>query len=217
MSLLLNTYPQSWDVTSDCDFSLPDNLVNGIPVSYLAVRPDVRAAERSLAVAYYATNSARAAFYPSLVISAQGGFTNLVGSLIKNPGEWFWQLAGSLTAPIFSRGQNIATLEAAKAQQQQAMNTFEYTVLSASADVSDALVSYTKNVEKDKYLQLQVDELEKSVEYTNELFMYNQSTTYLEVLTARSSLLQAQLACIANWHERAAALVSLYQSVGGGR
>lgn len=217
MSLLLNTYPQAWEVTSDCDFSLPDNLVNGIPLSYLAVRPDVRAAERSLAVAYYATNSARAAFYPSLVISAQGGFTNLVGSLIKNPGEWFWQLAGSLTAPIFSRGQNIATLEAAKAQQKQAMNTFEYTVLSASADVSDALVSFTKNVEKDKYLQLQVDELEKSVEYTNELFMYNQSTTYLEVLTARSSLLQAQLACIANWHERAAALVSLYQAVGGGR
>ncbi|MDE6791993.1 MAG: TolC family protein, partial [Muribaculaceae bacterium] len=179
--------------------------------------PDVRAAERNLAVAYYASNSARAAFYPSLIISAQGGFTNLVGSLIKNPGEWFWQLAGSLTAPIFSRGQNIATLEAAKAQQKQAMNTFEYTVLSASSDVSDALVNYTKNVEKDKYLQLQVNQLEKSVEYTNELFMYNQTTTYLEVLTARSSLLQAQLACIANWHERAAALISLYQAVGGGR
>ncbi len=217
LSLLLNTYPQTWDVTSELDFTIPDNLVNGIPVSYLAVRPDVRAAERSLAAAYYSTNSARAAFYPSLVISAQGGFTNLLGSMIKNPGEWFIQLAGQLTAPIFSRGQNIATLEAAKAQQKQALNTFEYAVLSASADVSDALVTYNKNVDKNKYLQLQVDELEKSVEYTNELFMYNQSTTYLEVLTARSSLLNAQLACIANWHDRAAALISLYQAVGGGR
>ncbi len=204
-------------MTSELDFTIPDNLVNGIPVSYLAVRPDVRAAERSLAAAYYSTNSARAAFYPSLVISAQGGFTNLLGSMIKNPGEWFIQLAGQLTAPIFSRGQNIATLEAAKAQQKQALNTFEYAVLSASADVSDALVTYNKNVDKNKYLQLQVDELEKSVEYTNELFMYNQSTTYLEVLTARSSLLNAQLACIANWHDRAAALISLYQAVGGGR
>ncbi len=217
LSLLLNTYPQTWDVTSELDFTIPDNLVNGIPVSYLAVRPDVRAAERSLAAAYYSTNSARAAFYPSLVISAQGGFTNLLGSMIKNPGEWFIQLAGQLTAPIFSRGQNIATLEAAKAQQKQALNTFEYAVLSASADVSDALVTYNKNVDKNKYLQLQVDELEKSVEYTNELFMYNQSTTYLEVRTARSSLLNAQLACIANWHDRAAALISLYQAVGGGR
>ena len=217
ISLLLNTYPQTWDVTNTLDFSIPDQLINGIPVSYLAVRPDVRAAEKSMAVAYYSTNSARAAFYPSIVISAQGGFTNLLGSMIKNPGEWFFQLAGQLTAPIFSRGQNIASLEAAKAQQKQALNNFEYAVLSASADVSNALVSYNKNVEKNKFLQLQVDELEKSVEYTNELFMYNQSTTYLEVLTARSSLLNAQLACIANWHERAAALISLYQSVGGGR
>lgn len=217
MSLLLNTYPQTWEVTSVCDFSIPDQVVNGIPMSYLAARPDIHAAERSLAAAYYSTNSARAAFYPSLVISAQGGFTNLLGSMIKNPGEWFINLAGSLTAPIFSRGQNIASLEAAKAQQQQAFNTFEYAVLNASSEVSDALVNYHKNVERNTYLQQQVDQLEKSVEYTNELFMYNAGTTYLEVLTARSGLLNAQLACIANFHERAAALISLYQAVGGGR
>ncbi len=217
MSLLLNTYPQKWEVTSVCDFGLPESLVDAIPMSYLAVRPDVRAAERSLAAAYYSTNSARAAFYPSLMISAQGGFTNLLGSMVKNPGEWFINLAGSLTAPIFSRGQNIASLEAAKAQQKQALNTFEYAVLNASADVSNALVSYKKNAERDAYLQQQVDQLEKSVEYTNELFMYNAGTTYLEVLTARSGLLNAQLACIANWQARAAALISLYQAVGGGR
>lgn len=217
LSLLLNTYPTQWEVTGDLTFTLPEEVLNGIPLSYLATRPDVRAAEKSLAAAYYATNSARANFYPSLVISAQGGFTNLLGSIIKNPGDWFVQLAGSLTAPLFSRGQNIATLEAAKAQQKQAMNTFEYAVLTAGADVSNALVSYNKNAEQDTYLQQQVDQLEKSVDYTNELFMYNQSTTYLEVLTARSSLLQAQLSCIANWHERATALVSLYQAVGGGR
>ena len=217
LSLLLNTYPQEWEVTGDLNFTVPEQLVEGIPISYLAWRPDVRAAERSLAVAYYATNSARANFYPSIAISAQGGFTNLIGSVIKNPGEWFIQLAGQLTAPLFSRGQNIASLKAAKAQQEQALNTFEYAVLGASADVSDALVSYNKNVEKCKYLELQVDQLEKSVEYTNELFMYNQNTTYLEVLTARSSLLSAQLAVISNWHDRASALISLYQAVGGGR
>ena len=217
LSLLLNEYPYEWKVTNDLTFTIPEELINGIPISYLATRPDVRASERALAMAYYSTNSARSNFYPNLVISAQGGFTNLLGSIIRNPGEWFIQLAGSLTAPIFSRGANIATLKAAKAQQQQAFNTFEYTILSASADVSDALVDYTKCVEQNEYLQLQVDQLEKSVDYTNELFMYNQSTTYLEVLTARSSLLSAQLSCIANWHSRAAALISLYQAVGGGR
>ena len=217
LSLLLNVYPQEWAVTGDLTFTIPEEVVNGIPISYLATRPDVRALERSMAAAYYTTNSARTNFYPSIVISAQGGFTNLLGSIIKNPGDWFIQLAGSITAPIFSRGVNIATLEATKAQQKQALHNFEYGVLTASADVSDALVAYNKGVEQNKYLQLQVDQLEKSVDYTNELFLYNQSTTYLEVLTARSSLLQAQLSCITNWHDRASALISLYQAVGGGR
>lgn len=217
LSLLVNEYPHEWLVTENLSFTIPDELINGIPITYLATRPDVRATERALAAAYYTTNSARANFYPSIVISAQGGFTNLLGSIIKNPGDFFIQLAGSIAAPLFSRGQNIATLEAAKAQQKQALNNFEYAVLTASADVSDALVEYNKSVEQNKYLQLQVDQLEKSVDYTNELFMYNQSTTYLEVLTARSGLLSAQLSCISNWHERATALISLYQAVGGGR
>lgn len=217
LSLLLNTYPQKWEVTYDTNFNIPAELVNGVPVSYLAARPDVAAAERSLAMAYYSTNSARAAFYPSIVISAQGGFTNLLGSIIKNPGEWFIQLAGSLVAPIFSRGQNIATLEAAKANQQIALNNFEYSVLNASAEVEDALVKYTKNAEKKVQVEKQVESLEKSVEYTQELLSFNQSTTYLEVLTARSQLLQAQLAGLNCWHNKVTALIELYQAVGGGR
>lgn len=217
LSVLLGTYPQEWEVTSDLNFALPVDVRNGIPMSYLAVRPDVRAAERGLAAAYYTTNSARAAFYPTLSISAQGGFTNLLGSLIKNPGEWFIQLAGQLAAPLFSRGQNIATLEAAKASQKQAMNAFETTVLNASADVSDALSQISNNELKKKSIEMQIDNLEKSVEYTQELLTLDQKTTYLEVLTARSSLLSAQLSGLACWHTQVAALISLYQAVGGGR
>ncbi|MDE6804035.1 MAG: TolC family protein, partial [Muribaculaceae bacterium] len=67
------------------------------------------------------------------------------------------------------------------------------------------------------YLLKQIDQLEKSVEYTQELLTLNQSTTYLEVLTARSALLNAQLASLTAWHDKAAALISLYQAVGGGR
>ena len=217
LSLLLNTYPQKWEVTSQLTFDLPTDLTKGIPVSYLAARPDVKAAERAFAVAYYATNSARANFYPSLSISSNGGFTNLLGSFITNPGKWFVQLAGSLVAPLFSRGQNIAALQAAKAQQQQALNNFEYSVLNASAEVSDALVKLEKNSQKHEYILQQIDQLEKSVEYTQELLQYKRGTTYLEVLTARSSLLQAQLSSLACWHSRATALIQLYQAVGGGR
>lgn len=217
LSLLLNTYPQEWEVTNSTDFNLPEAVVKGIPMSYLAARPDVAAAERSLAAAYYATNSARANFYPSITLSAQGGFTNLLGSIIKNPGEWFAQFAGSLVAPIFSRGQNIASLEAAKASQKIALNNFEYSVINASAEVEDALVKYEKNQEKQIQVEKQIESLEKSVEYTQELLSFNQSTTYLEVLTARSALLQAQLAGLGCWHARTTALIELYQAVGGGR
>lgn len=217
LSLLLNTYPQTWEVTNDLDFNLPVEIANGVPMSYLAVRPDVRASERALAQAYYATNSARANFYPGLTISAQGGFTNLLGSLITNPGKWFIQLAGQLTAPIFSRGQNIANLEATKAQQEQAMNNFEYSVLNASAEVSDALMSFNKNHEKREFILKQIEQLEKSVDITQELLTLDQRTTYLEVLTARSSLLNAQLSSLNCWHNKVTALISLYQAVGGGR
>lgn len=217
MSLLLHTYPQEWTVSSDMNFELPADIAAGVPMTYLAARPDVRAAERSLASAYYSTNSARAAFYPSLTISSNGGFTNLLGSIVSNPGKWFIQLAGSLAAPLFSRGTNIANLEVAKARQAQAMNDFETAVLSASADVSEALAAYRFNSEKRECLMKQIDNLEKSVEYTQELLTLDQRTTYLEVLTARSSLLSAQLSSLVAWHSKVAALISLYQAVGGGR
>lgn len=218
MSLLLNTLPQEWAVTDRVNLDVPQILRAGVPMAELAARPDVQAAEQDLAVAYYATNSARAAFYPGLNITANGGFTNLLGSMVKNPGEWFYQLAGSLVAPIFSRGQNIARLEATKAQQKQALNNFEYALLSASAEVSDALTVYEKSQEKSAFLVEQVANLEKSVQYTKDLMLYSTGTTnYLEVLTAQQGLLSAQISQINTELARARAVINLYQALGGGR
>lgn len=215
--LLHESAATEYSVTDNLDFELPVSIENGVPMYYLAARPDVRAAERGIASAYYSVSSARAAFYPSLMISSNGGFTNLLGSIVKNPGEFFIQLAGQLTAPLFSRGQNIANLKVAKANQQKAMNNFENTVLSASADVSDALSQFRNNHEKREYLLKQINNLEKSVEYTQELLTLDPKTTYLEVLTAQSSLLNAQLASLNCWHSKVAACITLYQAVGGGR
>ncbi len=217
MSLLLNTLPQEWNVASSVDLQVPAIARAGVPMCELASRPDVLAAEQNLAVAYYATNSARAAFYPGLTITANGGFTNVLGSMVKNPGEWFYQLAGSLVAPIFSRGQNIARLKATKVQQQQALNNFEYTLLSAAAEVSDALTVYEKSYEKSELLRKQVADLEKSVEYTQDLLTYSGSTTYLEVLTAQQSLLSSQISQINCDLARANSVITLYQALGGGR
>ncbi len=216
MSLLLNTMPQNWAVSPNAKMSAPAIVREQIPMVELANRPDVRAAEQTLAGAYYSTASARAAFYPSLNITANGGFTNSLGSMIVNPGEWFANLAGQLTAPLFSRGQNIARLQAAKASQQQAMNNFEYTLLSASAEVSDAMTAYEKSAKKQEYLIQQVENLEKSVEYTQELLTLGTST-YLEVLTAQQGLLSAQISEISTGLAQAQAVISLYQALGGGR
>jgi NodT family efflux transporter outer membrane factor (OMF) lipoprotein len=216
MSLLLNTMPQHWNVAADKILDLPAQVSGGVPMTYLAMRPDVYAAERGLATAYYATSSARAAFYPGLTITANGGFTNLLGSVIKNPGEWFYTIAGSLVAPIFSRGQNITRLKVAKLQQEQAMNNFESTVLSAAGEVSNALTVYEKAGERAVYLDKQVDNLTKSVDYTNDLLVYSNGT-YLEVLTAQQSLLSAQMGRISCDLTRTQAVINLYQAMGGGR
>ena len=215
LSLLLNSYPQTWAVTSDMEFNMPATIDGGVPMSYLAVRPDVRAAERSFASAYYATNQARANFYPSLNISAAGGFTNNIG-MIVNPGKWFINLAGSLTAPLFSRGRNIAQLEAAKAQQQQALNDFQYSILNAAGQVSDALSEINCAASKREKLMLQIDDLEKSVNYTEILFT-TADATYLELLTSRASLLNAQMAALNCWYQRVGGIIYLYQTLGGGR
>lgn len=215
MSVLLRTRPQTW-VVNPMPLDLPGEFEAGVPMSQLAARPDIQAAELAVAVAYYNTNSARAAFYPGLTITANYGFTNQFGSYIKNPGDWIASLVGSLTAPIFMRGQNIARLKATKAQQQQAMNNFENSLLSASAEVSNALTVYKNATEKSSHLAVQVDDLIKATDYTGELFK-TADATYLEVLTAQSSLLQAQMSQLSCDLARAQAVINLYQSLGGGR
>lgn len=218
MSLLVGVMPQKWTVSPESEIEVPLLRRENIPMVELASRPDVAAAEKSLAAAYYSTNSARAAFYPGLSITANGGFTDLVGSVIMNPGKFFINLGASLTAPLFSRGANIARLEAAKAQQQQALNNFEYTLMSASAEVSDAMTLFEKSVEKQNVLKVQAEKLEKAVDYTQELLSvggYN--TTYLDVLTAQQGLLQAQMGVITAKNNQNRALINLYQSLGGGR
>lgn len=218
MSLLLNVLPQRWDIPASATINKPSIVRDAIPMRELASRPDVSAAEHSLAVAYYSTNSARAAFYPGLNITANGGFTNLLGSMVMNPGKFFINLAGSLTAPLFSRGANISRLEAAKAQQQQAMNNFEYALLNASAEVSDAMTLYEKSVEKSRSLDVQVEKLTKAVEYTQELLkLGTYTTTYLDVLTAQQGLLQAQISSLTALNAQNRALINLYQALGGGR
>lgn len=216
LSLLLNTTRQTWAVNTESAIELPTTVQDGIPMSYLAQRPDVKAAEQSFAMAYYATNVARSNFYPSINLSATGAYGTLLGSTIIDPAKWLVNLAGQLTMPLFARGQNIANLKASKAAQQQALNNFQTTLISAGNEVSNALVTITKTKEAGANIVRQKENLEKAVEYNKDLLTLG-TTTYLEVLTAQQQLLQSQIQVENNKLSVNQAAINLYQALGGGR
>lgn len=120
----------------------PDTLSAGLPIQLLANRPDVRQAEWNLAQAYYATNAARSAFYPSLTLSGSTGWTNNVGGVVVNPGSWLFSAVGSLMQPLFNKGTNIANLRQAKARQEEALLLFQQSLLDAGKEVNNALTRW---------------------------------------------------------------------------
>ena len=195
---------------------LPTEFSAGIPLQLLSNRPDVKAAEMSLAASYYDTNSARAAFYPQITLSGSAGWTNSAGSAIVNPGKLLASAIGSLTQPLFYRGANIARLKQAKAQEEQSKIQFQTTLLKAGNEVSNALYQYQMTSEKAVSREIQVNSARKAAEDTKELFNLGTST-YLEVLSAEQSYLSAQTSEVSDTFDRMQAVISLYQALGGGR
>ncbi len=216
LSLLLGQPAQTINRGKLEDQSLPSTFSTGVSIQLLNNRPDVHYAEMSLAQCFYNTNQARSRFYPSITISGSGAYTNNSGAGIVNPGKMLWSAVGSLVQPIFANGQLIAGLKVAKAQQEQAYNTWQNAVLSAGSEVSNALVLYNSSDEKSKLEEKQVESLTKNVEYTKMLFNEG-SSTYLEVITAQQSLLNAQLSKVADDLYKMQAVVNLYYALGGGR
>lgn len=176
----------------------------GVPVQLLANRPDVKNAEYNLTSMYYNTNIARSAFYPSLIIDA-----NLTWIAPLN-------VLASLSQPLFYRGANKAKLEIAKSQEQEAKLQFKQTLIDAAMEVSNALITYDAELQKEVARNKQILSLYNAVEYTNELLKLG-SSTYLEVLDAQQSLLSALLSQTDDQLNKLYAITSLYHALGGGR
>ena len=188
----------------------PDTLSAGLPVQLLANRPDVRQAEWNLAQAYYATNAARSAFYPSLTLSGSIGWTNNVGGVVVNPGSWLFSAVGSLMQPLFNKGTNIANLRQAKARQEEALLLFQQSLLDAGKEVNNALTRWQSARIRMDYVNQQIMTLQEA-----ELLMQHTSTNYLEVLTARQRLLEAELTQAQDKFEEIQGVIDLYHAVGG--
>ena len=196
------------------DQSLPSEFATGVSIQLLNNRADVHAAEMSLAQCFYDVQQARSRFYPSITISGTGAFTNNSG--LVNPGKLLWSAVGSLVQPIFQHGQLVAGLKVAKMQYEQQYNTWQNTVLKAGNEVSNALVSYNASAEKGALEAKRVAVLTKNVEDTRRLMESSSNTTYLEVISAQSNLLNAEISQVTDDFNKMQAVVNLYQALGGG-
>ena len=212
--LSLSPRPISRGILADASF--PDTLSAGVPLQLLSNRPDVRQAERNLAQAFYAANAARSAFYPNITLSGSIGWTNNGGAVILNPGKWLLNAIGSLTQPLFNRGSNIANLKIVKARQEEAMLQFRQSLLDAGKETNDALFQWQTAREQIAIGKRKIAILKEAVHKT-ELMMRHSSTTYLDVLTAQQSMLDAEQAQAQNLFDEIQGVINLYHAVGGGK
>ena len=196
------------------DFELPDRFSTGVPAVLLEKRPDIRVADQRLAEAFYNTALARAAFYPSLSLQGLLGWTNN-GGIIADPGALLLRAAASLVQPIFQQGKLRANLKIAKLSQEDKLDQYVQTVINAGNQVNEALADCQVAKDKDRLYKRQVAVLHLAYTGTHEL-MNAGKATYLEVLKAQESLLEAQLNEAENLYNGSTALIGLYIALGGG-
>ncbi len=220
LCLMIVRKPDSVVRTTLAMQSLPEELQHGVPAQMLARRPDVQQAELNFRSAFELTNAARAAFYPNITLGSSSaasmiGYTSATITDFFKPENILANIVVGMTQPIFARGQLTSSLKVAKAQQEEALLTFEQSVLSASKEVSDILYTYRSSLRKNDTRSKQVESLKTAVEYTKELLIAGEAN-YTEVLTAEQNLLQAQLGQVNDMLEQLQATVNLYRALGGG-
>jgi len=215
LSILLSRSPGPIQ-RSAFDAQKPITLLNtGVPAQLLSNRPDVQQAELNFRYNFELTNVARTYFYPGLVISASGGFNGAAASSLFTPASMVGSIAAGLTQPLFNQGINRTRLSIAREAQLQALLTFQNIVLVAGQQVSDDLSAYQSTLQKTNLRDNEILNLQKAVDYTQQLVRYS-SANYTEVLTAQQSLLSAQLNKVNDRLQQLQSIVNLYRDLGGG-
>ena len=185
----------------------------GVPAMMLERRPDIRLANFYIEEAFYNVQAARAAFFPSITLTGEAGWTNNGG--LVNPGKLLLQFIGQLSQPIFARGQINANYKTAQLTEENLKKKYVQAVVDAGNQVNEAIADCRAARENHEYYHRQVEVLHEAYNGTHEL-MDNGKAAYLEVLTAQESLLSAQLNEASNMYNGAQALISLYIALGGG-
>jgi len=186
------------------DQTCAENLSLGVPAALLTRRPDVRAAQRDVEMAYYAERNALLNFFPTLSLNGSLGLQGLAS------------LSASIVEPILNSGANKANYKRAQSRQREARLAFDKTILAAGTEICDAVATFKSCSEKENYLNSQVENLDKARQDTDYLMMNSYDKTYLDVLYANNSYFDAIIQYIANKAQKLQTAAKLYSALGGG-
>ena len=216
-SILAGSLPGKVDRTASLnDIHFAENLSTGVPSAILSRRPDVRSQELALTVAKANVGINKAQMYPALRITAEGGVNSFKASNWFNiPASLFGVVAGSLVQPLLDHKQLKTNYEVAEVNREKTVILFRQTVLVAVGEVSDAMVKIEKLKTQQSIAEDRLKTLKKAISNSNLLFQ-NGMANYLEVITAQSNALQAQLTRADVVRQQLSASVELYRSLGGG-
>ena len=216
LATLVSRPPESLHVTGGSLNSIAAPRVTpGLPSELLIQRPDIRRQEADLASATANVANARAQLFPSIQLTGQGGYQSSALVSLFQPHATFFSLVGGLTQPIFDGGKLLSNLDLNKAKQDELLQTYRKTVVSAFADVDNALVSIRETTEKLRLQREVVAASRRAFELSEQQLQAGTAdivtvlNTQLTLFQAEDVLSQAQLA-------RLLAFVSLYQALGGG-
>lgn len=179
----------------------PAFLESGVNFNQLQCRPDVRAAGRDLEIAYYVTSEARSAFFPSINLTGDFGWPELVNAAV------------SLVQPVFAQGALRSRLNVSKMDQDIARLQFNQTLLQAATEVSQAISDYRLNTEKAALFTRQQEIQTKACSVVEEISRDGRAN-YLELIKAQEKLLSAQLGKVQSDYQAHEAAIRLYKALG---
>ncbi len=216
LSVLLGKEPGALSALLERQGVVPtaSQTITNLPSELLQRRPDIRRAERQLAVANASVGVATAELYPKINLAAFIGLQNTTITDFTPLGK-SWSAAGSLTMPIFNWGKLNANIESKKVQYEQTFLSYQSTVLSAFKEVEDALIAYSKEQERRTALAKAVAANQLAVQLANERYQKG-LTAFLDVLSSQTALYQAQSSLISSESRLSSNLIALYKSLGGG-
>lgn len=189
-------------------------VIPELPSELLQRRPDIRHAEREMAIATAQVGIATSELYPKINLAAFIGLQNLNISGFTPLGK-SWSTAGSLSMPIFNWGKLNANLKSKKLQSEQTFLTYQSTLLTAFKEVEDSLVAYNRELTRHKTLSQALEVRQLALKLANELYQKGLSN-FIDVLDSQVALAQAEQNLLASSAQLSTHLIALYKALGGG-